>query len=133
LGSKVGEKPVPLPPFLQFFFPSLSSSIQPPTKDTTSFFIISSTTGSQHNHPPTTKSHRRFLSPLCSPSRFLLLLLLPLPPATISATASATVLTPAAPRLDQRGLYRRQIAPSLRCCQPGCCVQNEFSFCMQHD
>jgi hypothetical protein len=59
--------------------------------------------------------------------------LLPLPPATISATASATVLTLAAPRLDQRGLYRRQIAPSLRCCQPGCCVQNEFSFCMQHD
>jgi hypothetical protein len=56
-----------------------------------------------------------------------------LPPATISATASATILTSVAPRLDQPGLHRCQVVPSLRCCQPGCCMQNEFLLCMQHD
>jgi len=59
---------------------SLSLPFQPPTGATTS-----STTGSQHNCQPTTMSHCRFLSPLCSPSHFLLLLLLPLPLAANSS------------------------------------------------
>jgi hypothetical protein len=42
IGSKVGQKPAPLPPFLQFFL-SLSLLVVPAT---TSFSTTSSTTGS---------------------------------------------------------------------------------------
>ena len=49
IGAKIGQKPAPLPPFLQFFSPSLSLPFHPPTRATTS-----STTGSYPNHKPAT-------------------------------------------------------------------------------
>jgi len=69
----------------------------PPWPSTTTTLItglptISSTTGSQHNHQPTTKSHHRFLSHLCSPSRFLLHLL-PLSPTSTATTGFTTVIS----------------------------------------
>ena len=89
---------------------------------------ISSTTGSQHNHQPTTKSHRRFLSPLCSPSCYLFFFfLLPLPPATVTlAEASwATGQTSSAhPRPPSHATFS-----SLRCLlllRRGLCKQNSF-------
>jgi len=59
-----------------------------------------------------------------------------LPPTTVSATASAIILTSAALRLDQTGLHLgtpasgSAVSPLLL---TGCCMQNEFSFCMQQD
>ena len=98
------EKNQPLFLVYAVFLLSLSLSVVSATTTLiTGLPTISSTIGSQHNHQPNTNSHCRFLSPLCSPSRFLLLLL-PLPPAAISVTASATVLLSAPPRLDQPGL-----------------------------
>ena len=54
IGSKIGRKTAPLPPFMQFFSPSLSPRFQPPTRAATSFSTTSSTTGSYPNHKPAT-------------------------------------------------------------------------------
>ena len=95
IGSKISQKTSDFPCFCNFSLFPLPFS--PPWPSATTTLItglptISSTTGSQHNHQPTTKSHRRFLSPLCSPSRFLLLLL-PLPPTSTATTGFTTIIS----------------------------------------
>jgi len=82
IGSKISQKTSHFPCFLTSATTTLITGL--PT--------ISSTTGSQHNHQPTTKSHHRFLSPLYSPSRFLILLL-PLPPTSTITTGFTTVIS----------------------------------------
>ena len=93
-GPKSAKKPAIFLVSAIFLFPL---PLSPPWSSATTTLItslptISSTIGSQHNRQPTTKSHHRFLSPLCSPSRFLLLLLLPLPQPALPLSFPSTQL-----------------------------------------
>jgi len=93
--EKIGSKTSHFPCFCNFsLFPLPLSPSWPSATTTliTGLPTISSTIGSQHNNQPTTKSHRQFLSPLCSPSRFLLLLL-PLPPTSTATTGFTTIIS----------------------------------------
>lgn len=115
-------------------FPSLSTVSSAP-EDPTEAFLLHQNAAAQ---PPCKPKSSPVAEPLPRPPVPLPLQIFfsffhpALPSATVSATALATVITSAAPRVDQPGLHRRQVVPSLRCCQPGCCMQNEFSFALRN-